>query len=76
MMNTTTKTKERKDKKPCGPIERFHPRAEKIRTWFFSSSASAYIAWAAIVAIAIAVLVWFFIFSSYGAPAQPVYEGF
>ena len=63
-------------KKKAGPIERLHPRAERVRTWFFSASPTALAAWFLIVAVCVAVLVWFFLFSSYGAPAEPVYEGF
>ncbi len=72
--NATRKKKAARKKK--GPIERLHPRAEKIRAWFFSPCVSAYFAWGCIIALAIAILVWFFVFSSFGAPAQPVYEGF
>ncbi len=63
-------------KKKAGPIERLHPRAERVRAWFFSASPTALAAWLLIVAACVGVLVWFFLFSSYGAPAEPVYEGF
>ena len=63
-------------KKKAGPIERLHPRAERVRTWFFSASPAALVAWLLIIAVCVGVLVWFFLFSSYGAPAEPVYEGF
>lgn len=63
-------------KKKAGPIERLHPRAERVRTWFFSASPTALVAWLLIIAVCVGVLVWFFLFSSYGAPAEPVYEGF
>ncbi len=63
-------------KRKGGPIERLHPRAERVRTWFFSGRPSALAAWCLAIAACVAVLVWFFFFSSYGAPAEPVYEGF
>ena len=62
--------------KAAGPIARLHPRAERVRAWFFSERPSALAAWCALAAACIGVLVWFFLFSSFGAPAEPVYEGF
>ncbi len=59
-----------------GPVERLHPRAARVRTWFFSRRPSALAAWCLIIAACAGVLVWFFFFSAYGAPAEPVYEGF
>ncbi len=59
-----------------GPIERLHPHAERVRTWFFSGHPAALATWCLVVAACVGVLVWFFFFSSYGAPAEPVYEGF
>ncbi|MBE6468434.1 MAG: hypothetical protein E7001_00330 [Coriobacteriaceae bacterium] len=45
-------------------------------SWFLGGSRSAALAWAASVLALIAVLVWFFILSPYGAPAAPVYAEF
>lgn len=59
-----------------GPIERLHPWAQQVRAWFFSSAPSALLAWFAIQAILVAILVWFFLFSPYGVPAGPIYAGF
>lgn len=59
-----------------GPIERLHPAAEAVRAWFFSNSWTAAAAWCALVLVLVAVLVWFFVFSPFGAPAKPVYAEF
>lgn len=62
--------------KASGPIARLHPFAERVRVWFFAGSYSALAAWLASVLLLAAVLVWFFLFSPYGAPAAPVYSAF
>lgn len=59
-----------------GPIESIRPLADEIREWFFSDARDAAVAWAAIVVVLSAVLVWFFAVSPYGAPAAPVYAAF
>ena len=63
-------------KRRGGPIERLHPCAERVRTWFFSGSPTALAAWCLSIAACVAVFVWFFFYSTFGAPAEPVYEGF
>ena len=63
-------------RKASGPIAHLHPFAERVRAWFFSGSYSALAAWLAFALLLAAVLVWFFIFSPYGAPAAPVYSAF
>ena len=59
-----------------GPIARLRPFAERVRAWFFAGSYSALVAWLALVLSLAAILVWFFLFSPYGAPAAPVYSAF
>ena len=59
-----------------GPIARLYPFAERVRAWFFAGSCSALAAWLALVLSLAAILVWFFLFSPYGAPAVPVYSAF
>ena len=59
-----------------GPIERLHPVADAVRAWFFSNSWTAAAAWCALVLVLVAILVWFFVFSPFGAPAKPVYAEF
>lgn len=59
-----------------GPIERLHPWAKTVRTWFFSAAPSAIAAWFVLEAVLAGVLIWFFLFSSYGAPASPIYADF
>lgn len=59
-----------------GPIERLHPAADAVRAWFFSNSWTAAAAWCVLVVALVAVLVWFFVFSPFGAPAKPVYAEF
>lgn len=49
---------------------------EAIRAWFFGDSRSAALAWAVIVIALAGVLVWFFAWSPYGAPAAPLYAEF
>lgn len=49
---------------------------ERVRTWFYSDSTSAAVAWFAAVVVLVAVLGWFFVLSPYGAPASPVYAEF
>ena len=58
------------------PIARLYPFAERVRVWFFAGSCSALAAWLALVLSLAAILVWFFLFSLYGAPAAPVYSAF
>lgn len=62
--------------KASGPISHLHPFAERVHAWFFAGSYSALAAWLASVLLLAAVLVWFFLFSPYGAPAAPVYSAF
>ena len=47
-----------------------------IETWWYGDSASAAIGWGIAIVLLAAVLVWFFVFSPYGAPAAPVYAEF
>lgn len=49
---------------------------ERVRAWFYSDAPSAALAWFAVIGALVAVLVWFFEFSPYGAPASPVYAEF
>lgn len=50
--------------------------AQRVRDWFFSDRPSATLAWAMIAAACIAILVWFFVWSPYGAPVAPIYAEF
>lgn len=50
--------------------------AAKVRAAFFSDSWAGGAIWFAAVLIMIAVLLWFFFFSDFGTPAEPIYEGF
>ncbi|WP_193221349.1 hypothetical protein [Collinsella sp. AK_207A] len=49
---------------------------EALRAWFFGDSRSAALAWAVVVIALAGVLVWFFAWSPYGAPAAPLYAEF
>lgn len=71
-----TEEKKTRPKRKKGPIERLHPQAARVRAWFFSDSWLASVLWFVIAAALIAALVWYFVFSPYGAPAKPVYAGF
>ena len=50
--------------------------AAKVRAAFFSDSWAGGAMWFAAVLVMIAVLLWFFFFSDFGTPAEPIYEGF
>ncbi len=50
--------------------------AAKVRAAFFGDSWAGGAMWFAAVLALIAVLLWFFFFSDYGTPAEPIYEGF
>ena len=50
--------------------------AAKVRAAFFSDSWVGGAMWFAAVLAMIAVLLWFFFFSDFGTPAEPIYEGF
>lgn len=76
-------------KKPARPVpksaltkrydalkERVWVGAAKVRTTFFSDSWSGAAMWFCAVLAMIAILLWFFFFSDYGTPAEPIYEGF
>ncbi len=56
--------------------ERVWAGAAKVRTTFFSDSWSGAAMWLCAVLTMIAILLWFFFFSDYGTPAEPIYEGF
>lgn len=56
--------------------ERVWAGAAKVRTAFFSDSWVGGAMWFAAVLVMIAVLLWFFFFSDFGTPAEPIYEGF
>ena len=56
--------------------ERVWAGAAKVRTAFFSDSWAGGAMWFAAVLVMIAVLLWFFFFSDFGTPAEPIYEGF
>ena len=59
-----------------GALDRRGRVAQRVRDWFFSDRPSATLAWAMIAAVCIAILVWFFVWSPYGAPAAPIYAEF
>ena len=50
--------------------------AEKVRDAFFGDSWVSAIMWTFVVLACLSILSWFFLVSSYGTPAEPVYEGF
>ncbi len=50
--------------------------AAKVRAAFFSDSWAGGAMWFAAALVMIAVLLWFFFFSDFGTPAEPIYEGF
>jgi len=50
--------------------------AEKVRDAFFGDSWVSAIMWTFVVLACLSILAWFFLVSSYGTPAEPVYEGF
>lgn len=56
--------------------ERVWAGAAKVRAAFFGDSWAGGAMWFAAVLAMIAVLLWFFFFSDYGTPAEPIYEGF
>ena len=56
--------------------ERVWAGAAKVRAAFFSDSWAGGAMWFAAVLVMIAVLLWFFFFSDFGTPAEPIYEGF
>lgn len=56
--------------------ERVWAGAAKMRAVFFSDSWAGGAMWFAAVLVMIAVLLWFFFFSDFGTPAEPIYEGF
>lgn len=56
--------------------ERVWAGAAKVRAAFFSDSWAGGAMWFCAVLAMIAVLLWFFFFSDFGTPAEPIYEGF
>lgn len=56
--------------------ERVWAGAAKVRAAYFSDSWAGGAMWFAAVLAMIAVLLWFFFFSDFGTPAEPIYEGF
>ena len=56
--------------------ERVWAGAAKVRAAFFGDSWAGGAMWFAVVLAMIAVLLWFFFFSDFGTPAEPIYEGF
>lgn len=56
--------------------ERVWAGAAKVRAAFFGDSWTGGAMWFAAVLTMIAVLLWFFFFSDFGTPAEPIYEGF
>lgn len=56
--------------------ERVWAGAAKVRAAFFGDSWAGGAMWFAAVLALIAVLLWFFFFSDFGTPAEPIYEGF
>lgn len=56
--------------------ERVWAGAVKVRAAFFGDSWAGGAMWFAAVLVMIAVLLWFFFFSDFGTPAEPIYEGF
>lgn len=56
--------------------ERVWAGAAKVRAAFFGDSWAGGAMWFAAVLVMIAVLLWFFFFSDFGTPAEPIYEGF
>lgn len=56
--------------------ERVWAGAAKVRAAFFGDSWAGGAMWFAAVLAMIAVLLWFFFFSDFGTPAEPIYEGF
>ena len=56
--------------------ERVWAGAAKVRAAFFGDSWAGGAMWFATVLALIAVLLWFFFFSDFGTPAEPIYEGF
>ena len=56
--------------------DRLFAFADKTRTVFFADTWAASALWLAAALACIGLLLWFFFFSGYGAPAEPIYEGF
>lgn len=56
--------------------ERVWTSAARVRAAFFGDSWAGGAMWFAAVLAMIAVLLWFFFFSDFGTPAEPIYEGF
>ena len=50
--------------------------AGRARTVFFADTWAASALWLAAALVCIGLLLWFFFFSGYGTPAEPIYEGF
>lgn len=48
----------------------------RLCAWFFSDAMTAAVAWCLAALALAAVLVWFFVWSPFGAPAAPVYAEF
>ncbi|BAN76651.1 hypothetical protein [Adlercreutzia equolifaciens] len=49
---------------------------DRLVEWFFSDTWLGALLWFVVVLGLLALLVWFTVFSGFGAPAAPVYENF
>ena len=56
--------------------DRLFAFAGRARTAFFADTWEASALWLAAALVCIGLLLWFFFFSGYGTPAEPIYEGF
>ena len=56
--------------------DRLFAFAGRARTAFFADTWAASALWLAAALACIGLLLWFFFFSGYGTPAEPIYEGF
>lgn len=56
--------------------DRLFAFAGRARTVFFADTWAASALWLAAALACIGLLLWFFFFSGYGTPAEPIYEGF
>ena len=69
-------SKKAKPARKKGPIQRLHPWADGVRAYFFSDKPGALVLWIACIVACAAILVWFYSFTSFGGPTEPVYAGF
>lgn len=60
----------------AGVVDHVSEMPARVNAWFFSDTASAALAWLAVIVLCACVLAWFFAVSPYGAPAAPVYAEF